>query len=141
MSLPAHRQLLQVGDGMANVLAMRAPTTTGPRLASRLRLLASRPRLIARPSTAARVVRCQAQQDPPPTGGAKEPTTSDAEEEEAPLWVRREEAKARAATESSGELPFGVYLLASSIIAIAAVSRPTHSINDAHPFLAFPRRC
>jgi hypothetical protein len=36
-----------------------------------------------------------------------------------PIWVRRE--KDKKASESSNDLPFGVYLLLSAIVAIAAV--------------------
>ena len=42
------------------------------------------------------------------------------EEEEKPLWVRREEEKEL--REKDGKLPFGVYLLASSIVAIASIA-------------------
>ncbi len=45
----------------------------------------------------------------------KPATTSEPE----PIWVQREKARERAG--QSGELPFGVYLLGSVIVAIASV--------------------
>merc|ERR1712113_793464 len=57
--------------------------------------------------------------------GDEGPTTSSTTEqtqEEQPLWVRREEAKARSEEENKGKLPFGAYLLFSCIVAIAAIA-------------------
>ena len=54
------------------------------------------------------------------------PSTTQEEQEETPLWVRREQAKELNEQKQEGEIPFGVYLLASCIVAIAAVSqKPT----------------
>ena len=45
-----------------------------------------------------------------------------------PVWVRREKEKAAG---GGGDLPFGVYLLLSSIVAIAAVRvPPITSLSD-----------
>ena len=51
----------------------------------------------------------------------EDPEPSTTKEEEAPLWVRREQEKELREKNQEGKLPFGVYLLASAIIAIAAV--------------------
>ena len=53
-------------------------------------------------------------------GQGQEPSSSSSEE--MPLWVRREQAKEQSEKEEEGKTPFGVYLLASSIVAIASVS-------------------
>lgn len=68
------------------------------------------------------------QQAPAPAEqqGAPQPPAAPqrAAEEEEPIWVRRErERAAQKEAGGSGELPFGVYLLFSSFVAIAAVSR------------------
>ncbi|QDZ21517.1 hypothetical protein HOP50_05g40440 [Chloropicon primus] len=52
-------------------------------------------------------------------GEGEGPSTS-AGEEETPVWIRREQEKEL--KEQDGKLPFGVYLLASGIIAIAAIA-------------------
>jgi len=41
-----------------------------------------------------------------------------------PVWARREAERERQKQDGS-DLPFGVYLLASAIVAIAAVGRPS----------------
>ncbi len=38
-----------------------------------------------------------------------------------PVWVRRERERELMAKEGPGDLPFGVYLLGSAIVAIAAI--------------------
>ena len=43
------------------------------------------------------------------------------EQTEEPIWVRRERERELMEKEGGGDLPFGVYLLASAIVAIAAV--------------------
>ena len=53
-------------------------------------------------------------------GQGQEPSSSSSED--MPLWVRREQAKEQSEKEEEGKTPFGVYLLASSIVAIASVS-------------------
>jgi len=52
----------------------------------------------------------------------EDPEPSTTKEEEAPLWVRREQEKELREKNQEGKLPFGVYLLASAIIAIAAIA-------------------
>ena len=48
-------------------------------------------------------------------------TTTETEEEELPVWARREVVR-QLENEDGLDLPFGVYLLASALVAIAAVS-------------------
>ena len=54
-----------------------------------------------------------------PDGDNTPPTQASVDEEE-PIWVRRERER-EMAKQGNKELPFGVYLLMSSIVAIAAV--------------------
>jgi hypothetical protein len=42
-------------------------------------------------------------------------------EDDVPVWVRRERERELMAKEGPGDLPFGVYLLGSAIVAIAAI--------------------
>ena len=70
-------------------------------------------------------------------GGAQAPSgqePSSSSSEEMPLWVRREQAKEQSEKEEEGKIPFGVYLLASSIVAIASVSIffPSSLFCDTH---------
>ena len=55
---------------------------------------------------------------------ALQATKAQAEEDEVPVWARREAERERQKQDGS-DLPFGVYLLASAIVAIAAVSHPS----------------
>ena len=48
-------------------------------------------------------------------------TTTETEEEELPVWARREVVH-QLERQDGVDLPFGVYLLASALVAIAAVS-------------------
>lgn len=50
-------------------------------------------------------------------------TTTETEEEELPVWARREVVR-QLERQDGVDLPFGVYLLASALVAIAAVSTP-----------------
>lgn len=66
---------------------------------------------------------------PPP---AAQQQQQEQRQEEEPIWVRRErERAAQQAAGSSGDLPFGVYLLFSSFTAIAAVSAGVALMNRA----------
>ena len=49
-------------------------------------------------------------------------------EEELPPWVRSERGR-ELAKQGGGGLPFGVYLLASSLVAIASVRCPLPSLS------------
>jgi hypothetical protein len=49
-------------------------------------------------------------------------------EEELPPWVRREQEQKLREKEGGGDLPFGVYLIASSLVAIAAVTSTPLSV-------------
>ena len=53
----------------------------------------------------------------------RQATTTETEEEELPVWARREVVR-QLEKEDGVDLPFGVYLLASALVAIAAVSTP-----------------
>uniref|UniRef100_A0A061S0U3 Uncharacterized protein n=1 Tax=Tetraselmis sp. GSL018 TaxID=582737 RepID=A0A061S0U3_9CHLO len=55
------------------------------------------------------------------------PQSTKEEEDELPPWVRREREKA--AAEKTGDLPFGLYLLFSSFVAIAAVGSVFELVN------------
>ena len=72
-----------------------------------------------------------------PSSTSSAPSTTQEEQEETPLWVRREQAKELNEQKQEGEIPFGVYLLASCIVAIAAVSQkptPTPTPDQAFPW-------
>ena len=55
-------------------------------------------------------------------------TTTETEEEELPVWARREVVR-QLERQDGVDLPFGVYLLASALVAIAAVSPPRRAEN------------
>mmetsp|Transcript_8435 Transcript_8435/g.20911 ORF Transcript_8435/g.20911 Transcript_8435/m.20911 type:complete len:184 (-) Transcript_8435:1055-1606(-) len=57
-----------------------------------------------------------------PSSAQPPSTSTSSPQEEVPLWVRREQARELSDKDQEGKLPFGVYLLASSIIAIAAIA-------------------
>ena len=57
------------------------------------------------------------------------------EEDELPPWARREELQKLQAADGQ-ELPFGVYLIGSALVSIAAVS--TTHVNQAEPLLMNP---
>ena len=59
--------------------------------------------------------------------GALSVVQKEAEKEELPPWARNEQARKLAAEDGSSGIPFGIYLLASALVAIAAV-RTQHTL-------------
>ena len=53
-------------------------------------------------------------------------------DEDLPPWIRSERER-KAQTDEGSDLPFGVYLLGSALVAIAAVSHPsTNATSETH---------
>lgn len=69
-------------------------------------------------------------EDTPPAAGETAPVASPREDDE-PIWVRREREREMLAKQGGNkDLPFGVYLLLSSIVAIAAVGSIFEFVNQ-----------
>ncbi|CAG9460910.1 unnamed protein product [Pedinophyceae sp. YPF-701] len=100
---------------------MLARPVVGSRAAVSAGCAARRP--AARPAGLSRRIVARAEEEGSP--GPSAPVKGEEEKEKAkpaseePVWVRRE--KEAAAAKERGDLPFGLYLIASSLVAIAAI--------------------